>query len=439
MEKIIDVIIGKIVPLAILLAGLYFCISLRFFYLLHPFRTLKRALRGGRESVSALGLALAGTLGVGNVVGVAAAISEGGAGAVFWMWVSAFLAMALKYAEIVLAMKHVRYDGDGNSRGSAMYYIRDCFTQRGQAFFGKILSALFAVLLIITALTMGSILQTSAAAEGINIAFGIPKYIVSLAISVVAALVLMGGGRTVLKVTDRIVPFMTLGFVFLALAALMLRADALPFAFAKIFTEAFSPRAAVGGVLGFVTSEAVRLGVMRGLLSNEAGCGTSPTAHSYSVRSDPSEQGAMGIIEVFVDTVLLCTLTALVIIVSGASEEGGDLMSCTMNAFSVILGQWAGKAIAVAVLFFGGATVVCWTHYGMAGIAYLSVKKRMGIFFGTLYAVCAFLGGIVSGADSLTVVDISLGVMTLINVFVLILSRKEIIETAGGFTKGKGR
>jgi Na+/alanine symporter len=188
----IDILTGRIVPPVILIAGIYFGCSLGWFYLLHPIRTLRVALRGGRRSVSALGLALAGTLGVGNVIGVAAAISGGGAGAVFWMWVSAFLAMALKYAEISLALRHGRRDGNGMLRGSAMYYISDCFSSRGHRLVGGLLSSVFALLLVLTSLTMGSALQTSAAAEGMALAFGFPRMAVSAILAVTAAVVLVG-------------------------------------------------------------------------------------------------------------------------------------------------------------------------------------------------------------------------------------------------------
>ena len=198
-------------------------------------------------------------------------------------------------------------------------------------------------------------------------------------------------------------------------------------------------RAAAGGVLGALTSEAVRLGVMRGLLSNEAGCGTSPTAHAYSVTASPSEQGAMGVIEVFVDTILLCTLTALVILVSGEPSEGGDLMTVTMRAFSRILGPWAGGAVSLSVIFFGGATAVCWTHYGRSGVTYLSDKKWLRVVFGVTYTLCAFLGGVIPSGGSFAAVDISLGIMTVINIITLLLCRREIVEGTEVFRRVKKR
>ena len=423
-----EYIIGVALPAYLLITGIYFGFRLRWFHILHPVKCIGFALSGDRKrAVSALTLALAGTLGVGNMVGVASALAIGGCGAVFWMWVSAAFAMILKYSEIVLSIRHMFYEG-GEGRGGATYYIRNIFLSLRLPAAGKILSALFAVLFAINALTMGSMLQSGAVSQAMSIGFSVPLPIGSAAIALLTLSVCVAGKRGVMRVTERIVPIMTLCVLVLSAAVLILRAEEIPEAFGRIFEGAADFRAAGGGILGFLLSDAVRLGTMRGLISNEAGCGTSPTAHAEAGATCAARQGIFGIFEVFVDTILLCTVTALVIIVSHVPLDETDLMGITLGAYSSVLGRWSEYPVAASVVCFGFATVVCWSHYGCEGVYYLCRHPAAKTVFTVIFSLSVFLGGVISPDAVWGISDLAIGAMTLINLTVLLLGRDQIVE-----------
>ena len=429
IELINKYMLGIAVPAMLIIVGIYFGFRLGWFHILHPVRTVRLALLGDRKKAfSALTLALAGTLGVGNIVGVAAAVSVGGCGAVFWMWVSAAFAMILKYSEIVLSIRHREYDSRGVAHGSAMYYIKDVLSSKGYRMAGGFLATVFAVLFIVNALTMGSILQSGAVTDALRIGFSVPEPVSAAVMALFTLLVCAFGRRGAMRVSERIVPVMTVAVLILSAAVLFLRADEIPTAFLRIFGEAFDLRAAGGGILGFFLSDAVRLGTMRGLISNEAGCGTSPTAHTEAEASVPARQGVWGIFEVFVDTILLCTVTALVIIVSGVPLDTGDLMGITINAYSAVLGGWSEYILSLAVLCFGFATVVCWSHYGGEGVYYLCKRRWAKKLFAAAFAASVLLGGYLSSDVAWQTADLAVGAMTVINLVILLLAEKEIAE-----------
>ena len=432
-------LLGAAVPVMLIAFGIYFGFRLRWFHVVHPIRTVRVALSGDRKKAfSALSLALAGTLGVGNIVGVSAAVAGGGCGAVFWMWVSAFFAMILKYSEIVLAMRHRRYDKSGNVHGSAMYYIRDILSAIGLRRLGVVLSSVFAVFFIMNALTMGSLIQVGAVTDAFMSAFSLPKLLTSTLLACFTLWVMLGGRQTAMRISERIVPFMTCGVLVLSIAVLFIRANEIPVAFLRIFSEALDIRAVGGGIFGFLLSDAVRLGAMRGLISNEAGCGTSPTAHAECENSSPAVQGVWGIFEVFVDTILLCTVTALVIIVSGVPLAGEGYMELIISAYSAVLGTWSADILAVAVLCFGFATVVCWSHYGREGVYFLSKKPAAAVLFCGMYILSVLFGGVISSELPWQLADLAIGAMTVINLLSLLFSRKEIsTETASLFNERK--
>ncbi len=434
MEWINRYVLGTAVPWLLMVCGLFFLIRLRFFYLRHPIATARLLLGRNREerraSFRSLSLALAGTLGVGNIVGVAGAIVMGGAGAIFWMWVSAFFAMALKYAEILLAMRYRHYDEEGRPHGSAMDYIRAGFRKRGLPVLGGFLASVFALLCLGNALSMGSLLQVSAVASALEGAFEIPRLLTGIVLALVALWLIRGGSEGMMRITEKMVPLMTLGYLILSAAVLILRSEAIPRAFFRIFEDAFSPVAAAGGVGGFLLSRGVRFGTMRGLISNEAGCGTAPAAHATAIGVSPVRQGIMGIFEVFADTVVLCTLTALVILV-GVGETGAvgeDFMGITLGAYRAVLGQPAAYFMAAAVLFFGFATVICWAHYGMESVSFLTEARWAKRGFGVIYGGSVLAGAVVSAAPIWQITDLAVGGMTLINLLTLMMMNREVRE-----------
>ncbi len=273
-----------VTSLFILAVSVYFAVRLHGMRAVRPLRRLRTALAPRRSGtgVSPLGgmcMALAGTLGVGNIAGVATALWLGGPGAIFWMIFSGLAVTVLKYAEIVLAIRHRRRTANGTV-GGAPYYISDLLFARGHAGAGRLLACLFAWLCLLNALTMGSVLQINAAASALHGAFGLPPLVTGLTAAGLCAVVMSGGASRIAALTERLVPFMTVGFLLLCGAVLILRRERLPDAGAAILREAFSPAnagaAAGGGVGGFLLTRAVRVGVMRGLVSNEAGCGTAP-------------------------------------------------------------------------------------------------------------------------------------------------------------------
>lgn len=434
VEFLNEYVFGVGIPILLVLAGLFYCFRLRFFHFLHPLKLFgvekRKKGEGGVSSAKALALALAGTLGVGNMVGVASAIALGGFGAVFWMWVSALVAMILKYAEIVLAMKYREYDSEGRPHGSAMLYIRACFRGR----LGIILAAVFGGFCLLNAFSMGGMIQVNASANAMLGVFGTPLPVTGAIFALVALVAMLRGRSGILGLTEKLVPLMTVGFVILSLTVIFLRPGEALDAVRKIFANAFSLRSGLAGVGGFLLSGALRYGTMRGILSNEAGCGTAPAAHAVSSCKEPARQGVWGIFEVFVDTILLCTLTAVVIIVGyGATDPSGDYMMMTVSAYESVLGDAAGYFLAVAVLLFGLATVLCWAHYGMESVAYFSKRRSARAAFIFLYS-CAILSGSMISTDIVwEAADLSIGVMSSINIITLLIMSGEVRRETDGF------
>lgn len=423
---------GGAVPPLLLFCGAFFLFYLRGQPFRNP-REMWRALTAAPKSdgvspFRALTLALAGTLGVGNIVGVANALRVGGAGAIFWMWVSALFAMILKYAEIALAVRHRREKRGGGFFGGAYYYIRDHFDEKRRFRAGAALAAAFAGFMALNALSMGCVVQVNAVSSALRGVASIPPGVTGVLLLLLVLPVILRGSGGVSTLTEWLVPIMSGGYLVLSVAALILRRGEIGGAFAAIFRDAFRPRSAAGGALGFLTSSALRTGTMRGLLSNEAGCGTAPTAHASADTDSPAGQGVWGIVEVFVDTVVLCTATALVLLVSGIDTSASDGVMTAIRAYSATLGGWSEWFFAAAIFCFGYATVICWANYGAENVAALSPKKRYRIFYYLLVA-----GAIAAGVSAVSdvvwdVADFALAVLTTVNLVMLMLTRREIRE-----------
>lgn len=431
IEWINEYVFGVGVPVALVAVGLFFSLRVGFCCLAHPVRMLRGMLAptaGGTSPVRALTLALAGTLGVGNLVGVASAIYYGGPGAVFWMWASALVAMSLKYAEVVLAVAHRRADGAGGHRGGAMYYIVDCFSRLGLGGVGRALAAVFAALCVIDGISMGCVIQTNAIGGVFEGICGIPGIWTGLVLCVLTAILMLGGSARIMRATDILVPVMTGGFMLLSIAVLVLRADQIPRALQSIFASVFDFRTVLGGVGGFAMARALRYGTMRGLVSNEAGCGTAPIAHACANTDHPAKQGFWGIFEVFADTIVLCSMTALVILVSydKVAVYGDNSIMMTVRAYTEVLGQGAGYFLCAAVLFFGFATVVCWGHYALEALSYLTKNKGVRLGFIILFSIGAAVGTIVAPTALWGIADLAIGAMTLLNLGVLVLLQGEV-------------
>lgn len=438
LEWINGRVLGVLTPLALCFSGVFFLVLLRAFPLLHPQKTLLAIRGSGREetlrALRGLCMALSGTLGVGNIAGVALAIGLGGAGSVFWMWISAALAMFLKYAEIVLALVF-----RGKEASGAMAYMKVAFGKR----VGGIMAGAFGALCLLSALLLGSMLQANAIAECAKGMLHIPPLLTGIILCLFAAPVIVGGAKSISRVTSWLIPLLTLGYFLLSLFIVLANASALPSVFARIFRSAFSPAAASGGILGFLCSEGVRYGVARGLLSNEAGCGTAPLAHAEA-KTSPVGQGVLGMVEVFVDTMVLCTVTAVVILL--AFEElplsfGGGILA--IMAYGKMAGSWASYFVGISLILFAYGTVICWAYYGERSALYLSGGKegaKRGYF--ALFCLLLLLGCLFSSSFVWGLTDSLLSLMTLLNVSALLRLSPTVFRTtqgAGIWKTGKKR
>lgn len=372
MEAFNTLLSGCILPCILVFAGTVLGARLRFFHLLHPLSLIKE-LAGEKKnrisSLKALCQALAGTLGVGNMAGVATAICAGGPGAMLWMWVSALLCMSVKYFEVALAVKWRRYK-KGGYYGGAMYYIRGIFSPFPRL--ASLLSLLFAVLCIANSLLSGNVIQIKAAAEVIP---SVPPEAVSLVCAALAAPVIFRKSKAVSAVTSLLVPVLCTVYVALSLAVIIPRAARLPAVLLQILKGGLSLRAAGGGIGGFLLIRAIRFGTARGIFSNEAGSGTSPTAHAEADAKSPHAQGCFGIFEVFADTIFICTLTALVILLSDGCAKGYDGIALTVYAFSSQLGPISGLLVGACVILFAYATVICQARYGTVALQSITEKQ----------------------------------------------------------------
>ena len=437
--------VGRVAPILLIIMGIYFSARLNIFKLAAgALKKKNRKKKKGKVSpFAAVMMALAGTLGVGNIVGVAGAISAGGYGAVFWMWASSLCAMALKYTETVLAVSHRRSDRHGGFFGGAVYYIRDIFASLGHDRAGSFVAFVFSLLFLFDGFTTGCAVQINAAARTAESIMGIPALTVGIAAALIAFIPAAKGTENVAGLTTLLVPLLSGIYTVLSVAVLIMRADRIPYAFSAIFSGAFSPESAAGGILGFLTSRALRFGTIRGLLSNEAGCGSSPTAHAAADTDDPVRQGFLGIFEVFADTMVLCTLTALVIIVN--SDEpgvaGATGIMLAVKSFSVSLGKWSEYLLTVSVAVFGLATVICRAHYGCECVRYFchgNGKSKFRFIFLAAFAAVTVIGSVASADAVLDAADLSIGSMTLLNLCVIFLGRKEVFAlTKSYFDKEK--
>lgn len=437
-------IISVATPILLLLAGLFFSFKLKFFYIRFPLRIIRSMLtrrkKGGISPFRAVTLALAGTLGVGNIAGVASSIAIGGFGSIFWMWISALVAMVLKYAEIVLAISHRRIDG-ADYHGGASYYIEDHFTSKNKKITGRLFGIFFAILCVLNAFTMGCMIQSNAVSTSFEGVWNIKPWIVGVAVALLCLIVISGNAKWISMFSEKTVPIMTLGYILLSVAVLAAKRQYVDDAFSVIFKDAFTIDSTAGGILGFMISRSLKSGTMRGLMSNEAGCGTAPTAHAAAECDSPAAQGFWGLFEVFVDTILLCTLTALVIVVTilagGADilSLGNNPMMMAIKAYSSVLGIWSEYYMVISVLLFAFATMICWAHYGKESLVYLTKKKAPITIYILLYCLFIFIGAVSTPQWTWLFADLALGTMTIINIAVLFSEHGEICEETRKFFK----
>lgn len=427
------------VPMFLIVSALWLAAKLRIGALFSPVGILRviRSERGkgGTSPFRALTVALAGTLGVGNISGVAVAVALGGPGAIFWMWISAFAAMVVKYSETVLAVCHRRSDSRGNY-GGAPYYIRYGLKNR---ICGRAAAAVFAVVCIGASLMTGGVIQANAVAEAFSGLFSVPPAICGVLLAALAAPVLFGGAKKTADMTMRLIPVMTLAYIIMSLYIIISNISAVPGILSQIVRCAFAPAPAAGGAAGFLFSSPVRYGVTKGLFSNEAGCGTSTMAHASSDVKSPAVQGVYGIIEVFVDTVLLCTMTGLVLLIAyGASapaDPGGGVM-LALGAFSDAFGAPAAHFLALSVFLFAYATIITWAFYGRECVRYLTHDSRVcRTIYTVLYCASVAAGAAAAPALVWQLADLSVSLLLIVNTS-CVLALSETVREASIYARG---
>lgn len=431
MDIINGYLSGTLVPLVLLIYSIFFFVKLRGKPMINPVVIIKSIFKKNSDSgvspIRAVIFALAGTLGVGNIVGVASAIALGGAGAVFWMWVSAFLAMILKYSEVVLAVLH-RRTRCGENYGGAMYYMKDFFFTRKKNISGVIYTFIFTALSLANGFTMGSIIQSNAIAQSFEASFKIEPVLIGIMLAFLCIVVFLFNGKKVFSLCEKLVPFVSILYLCMSFVAIFRSYERLPSVFIEIVNSAFSFSAISGGGVGFLISKALRYGTIRGLFSNEAGCGTAPIAHATSNTNSACEQGFLGIIEVFIDTIIVCTVTALVILLNreGTFNFTQNPMLMVYSAFSVSLGNVSGILLSISVFLFAFATIVCWGYYGKECVYFIDQNQKHEKTYYLLYILTVFIGSYVPLDAVWQIADFAVGAMTLMNLYILGKMNREI-------------
>ena len=387
---------------------------------------------GGMSSFQALATAIAAQVGTGNIVGASGAILVGGPGAIFWMWIIAFLGMATIYAEAVLAQKTRIVKENGEVHGGPVYYIRTAF----KGTFGKILAGFFAIAIILALGFFGCMVQSNSIGSTMETAFGIPSWIAGIALVVIAGFIFLGGMDRLASVTEKLVPVMAMFYLLGGLIIFFANITKVPEAFGMIFRYAFEPQAIIGGAFGVAIKKAISQGAKRGLFSNEAGMGSTPHAHAQANVKDPHEQGTVAMIGVFIDTFVVLTITALTAVITlytkggiladGTIPEAINKTNLAQTAFGTLLGEAGGNIfIAIALFFFAFSTVLGWNMFGKINVAYLFGKNAKSEKIATtVYNVISlafiFLGTLASNDLVWELSDMFNQLMVLPNVIALI-------------------
>jgi AGCS family alanine or glycine:cation symporter len=441
-----DYIGGFAVLLMLIPTGLYFIFKLKFLNitkLRHSIRIVagkydKEEDQGDVNHFKALTTALSATVGTGNIVGVALAIGWGGPGAIFWMWVTGFLGMILKYTECTLSHKYRRFNSDGSVSGGPMYYMEHGLKSKLGGF-AKVLAVVFAVAAILCSLGTGNMAQSNSMAEALLGTYHINKFLSGGIIALLALLVIVGGIKRIAEVTSRLVPFMAIVYFLSAVMIIALEYDRIPYAFMVIFRDAFTGQAAVGGFFGSAFLMTLLMGVRRGLFSNEAGQGSAPIAHAAAKTEWPAREGLVASLEPLVDTIIICTLTALMIILTGAWELDKEGVRMTTRAMEIGLNRigivGVGQHIvAGGLMLFAFSTIISWSYYGSRAVNYLFGEKFIKPY-GYVYGAFVFLGSI-WGLDLVWhFVDMVITFMTIPNLIALLLLSPVVVsETKKYFT-----
>ena len=430
-----DNILSILMMVLLIAAGLFLSIKTRFFQFRRFGYVLKNTIgklfnknlhkqdKGSVSPFQAVTTALAGTIGTGSIAGVATALVLGGPGAVFWMWISALLGMVTKYSEIVLAIKFREKNENGSYVGGPMYYIKNGLGK-------KWLAGMFAAFAMIACIGTGNATQSNSISGVLDMNFSIAPWITGVVLTIIVGVVIIGGVKRIAAVNEKLVPVMAIFFILASVFALIFNAEKIPAAFALIFKEAFNFKSVFGGIGGYSILSAMRYGVGRGVFSNEAGLGSAPIAHSASSAEDPVKQGVWGIFEVFITTIIICTMSAVVILTSGiysdayaagvAPAVSGAALSSA--AFNEALPYVGGFGIAFSTVFFALSTMLGWAYYGEASVGYLfkNHSKTAITVYRVVYVIFVFVGAVAEINTVWLIADCFNALMALPNLIALI-------------------
>lgn len=373
---------------------------------------------GSMSSFQALATSIAAQIGTGNVAGVATAIASGGPGAVFWMWMSAIFGMATIFVEATLAQKYRETDVDGQLVGGPAYYIKNGLKSKGLATF-------FAIALIIALGFIGNMVQSNSIANAISRAFNIPNIAIGIAIAIIAGLIFIGGMSRIAKFAEMVVPVMAVIYILGTVTVLILFRSSIIPTLKSIIVGAFNPQAVLGGAVGIGIKQAVRYGVARGLFSNEAGMGSTPNSHAVADVEHPAEQGFSAMIAVFIDTILVCTATALVILVTGADKLGLAGVAVTQRGFGIAFGPIGERFLAICLTFFAFTTVIGWYYFGENNLRFLFKGKIAIRIYQVIVLIFIVLGSYQKVDLVWNVADMFNGIMVIPNLIALFLLYKE--------------
>jgi len=426
LKQLSDFIWGPYLLIPLLLAtGLYLTLRLRGV----QFRELGHSLwlafvvrreQGAEGDIShfqALMTALAATVGTGNIVGVATAIALGGPGAVFWMWMTGLVGMATKYAEALLSVRYRITDARGEQAGGPMYYLSRGIPSR----LGRVLGWLFAFFASIAAFGIGNMVQSNSVAAALNTSFGIPLWVSGLVIAVMTGAVILGGIKSIGRFTELFVPVMIAAYMLGSGVVIALHLDRVPEAFRLIFSEAFSGTAAVGGFAGATLAAGIRYGVARGIFSNESGLGSAGIAAAAAQTRQPVVQALVSMTQTFIDTLVVCTFTAVAILSTGVWTSGLNGAAMTQQAFREGLpGNWGGWIVSISLAMFAYSTILGWSYYGEKSIEYI-LGVRAVLPYRLLFVVASFFGAIHSLDFVWTLSDVMNGLMALPNLIGLLM------------------
>ncbi len=392
----------------------------------------------GMSSFQALATAIAAQVGTGNIVGASGAILTGGPGAIFWMWVIAFLGMATIYAESTLAIKTRIQGENGEFLGGPVYYITQAFKGK----LGKVFAVWFAIAAALALGFMGCMVQSNSIGSTMETAFGIPSWIVGIVLVIFSAFIFLGGVQRLAAVTEKVVPIMAGLFLLGAIVVLCARITYIPETFGMIFKYAFAPQAIIGGGFGYAIKTAISQGAKRGLFSNEAGMGSTPHAHALANVKHPHEQGVVAMVGVFIDTFVVLTLNALVIISTLYTDDGIiklgtdltaigiDKTNLSQTAFSVVFGDTFGAMfVAICLMFFAFSTVLSWNLFGKVNIRYLFGEKSVK-FYQILALIFMFIGTIAQNDTVWELTDMFNNLMVIPNALALFILTKIVVESA---------